>query len=165
MSAPVWSVAPTAMTPGYEPGNPTVAVPSFPAAATTTMFAAIAFATASESTGSSKVPPSERLITLAPCVRAQSMPTAMSASLPDPVESRTLTGITLALGATPTTPRALFVRAATTPLTSVPCPLSSCGGDDGLNTLRPVTSWPARSGWFRSVPVSTTATVTPAPLP
>ncbi len=49
------------------------------------------------------------------------------------------------------------------PLTSVPCPLSSCGDAPGCSTLRPATSWPARSGWSRSVPVSTTATVTPLP--
>ena len=121
-------------------------------------------ATASRNTGSSAEPPSERLITFAPCVRAQSIPTAMSASLPLPLESRTLIGMTFALGAIPTIPRPLFVRAAMIPAVIVPWPLSSCGVENGSNTFRPVTSCPARSGWFRSAPVSMSATVMPLPL-
>jgi len=84
------------------------------------MFAAIAFCTAAASIGSSNEPPSERLMTLTWCVRAQSIPMAMSVSVPLPFASSTLIGITFAPGAIPTTPRWLFVRAATMPVTIVP---------------------------------------------
>jgi hypothetical protein len=64
--------------------------------------------------------PRLRLITLAPLSAAKQMPLATSSSEPEPSASRTLTGSTLAAGATPATPTPLFVTAATVPETWVP---------------------------------------------
>jgi hypothetical protein len=71
--------------------------------------------------------PSERLMTSAPWVRAQSMPAATPSAVPEPSASSTRTGISRADGATPATPVPLPVAAPTIPVTCVPCPLASCG--------------------------------------
>src|SRR6266545_7373847 len=84
-----------------------------------------------------------------------------------------------AAGATPAIPTPLPVAAAAMPDTCVPCtsaaaplpsgPLQSplphgrCPLGQPVN-VAPVTSWPCRSGWLRSTPVSTTAITAPAPV-
>ncbi|MNS38042.1 hypothetical protein D3C72_702800 [compost metagenome] len=68
--------------------------------------------------------------------------------------------MTLALGATPATPMPLLAMAATQPAVMVPWPWPSCGGVPGLSKLAPGSRMSFRSGWLRSTPVSTTATLT-----
>ncbi len=86
--------------------------------------------------------------------------------LPLPFASSACNGITFAPGATPVTPAPLFWIAAMTPLTKVPWPFWSCVGVPWtpLKKLCPATVCPVRSGAVGSTPVSTTATVTPAPV-
>src|SRR6476469_5022429 len=103
------------MTPEYAAGYWTTSEPSFPAAATTTTPRAIALATEVASTALLPGPPSDMLITLAPCPTAQSMPSATSASYPSPFASSTLTGMALTFQPTPATPAPLFAAAAMMP--------------------------------------------------
>ena len=102
------------------------------------------------------------LITWAPWSAAQTIPSAMSAALPEPLPPITLTGISEHSAQAPTPPRPLFERAAITPATSVPCPWSSSGSASSLTASQPETNEPWRSGWLRSTPVSRTATTTSA---
>ena len=107
--------------------------PLLPAAATTTMPAAIARRIAASMLSPPPAPtsgtslPSERLMTSAPCSRAQSMPRATSSVLPPPSSPSTRTGISVAPGATLATPTPLPRRRAEIPLTWVPWPSPSCG--------------------------------------
>ena len=72
--------------------------------------------------------------------------------------ANTFTGMTRPFHVTPATPMPLLVLAAITPATNVPCPCSSVIGEPGDTTLNPAATWPTRSGWVTSTPVSTTAT-------
>ena len=98
----------------------------------------------------------------APWSAAQTMPAATSTSLPEPVESSTLTGRIDASGATPDSARPLPSTSATVPATCVPCPLSSTASSLRAITFQPGSRRPARSG-VAATPVSTTATTMPAP--
>ena len=109
-------------------------------------------------------------------------PRATSRSSPVPVLSSTLTGSTRAPGATPATPIRFPVTAVMIPETCVPCPWSSWAifrerrapGTGAWNGQREAVfasmfepgtrrRCPRRSGCRKSAPVSTTATMTPAP--
>ena len=55
----------------------------------------------------------------------------------------------------------MLVTAPTMPETHVPWPLSSVGSPSLFTKSQPDTSFPCRSGWERSTPVSSTAMMTP----
>ena len=119
----------------------------FPAEATTSEPCDCAYETASQRTTFEAGPPSERLITSAPWSAAQIIPAATCESVPKPLASSTFTGSTLAFHAAPAMPTSLFVVAAATPATSVPCPItessraSAFAGDEvapGQNLCREV---------------------------
>ncbi|MNL59899.1 hypothetical protein D3C87_1836630 [compost metagenome] len=57
----------------------------------------------------------------------------------------------------------LLAIAATVPATWVPWPWSSVASLSLFTMSRPVSTWPARSGWVALTPVSITATLMPAP--
>src|SRR3954469_14021083 len=82
----------------------------------------------------------------------------MLAYEPDPLASRTLTGITRQPQHRPAIPIELPASAAMIPLTIVPWPLSSAGFEVAAITFQPATIFPARSGCDALTPVSTTAT-------
>ena len=82
--------------------------------------------------------------------------------MPEPFPAITLTGISEHCEQAPTPPIPLFERAAITPATSVPCPWSSFGSASSLTASHPSTNEPCRSGWLRSIPVSSTATTVSA---
>src|SRR5262249_29830036 len=152
---------------GYDAGP---LVPSFPPAATTTTLCWSAYCTALSSDASAP-PPRLRLITPAPLSTAHVIPLATSLVNPLPSPHSTCTGKILTPGAVPEIPVLLLLFAAMIPDTCVPCPLGSvvpprpsnarprwsCGTKGRLSPC------PARSGWFAMTPVSTSATVTPAP--
>ena len=98
-------------------------------------------------------------MTLAPWSTAKVMPAAMSSSLAEPCESRTLTGMILPRQAPPDTPCPLLVMAAAMPATIVPWPKSSSGVGSLLTKSHPGTSRPARSGWLSCTPESMMARI------
>ena len=115
----------------------------------------------------------------APWSVAHRMPAATSPAVPvavhPPAWSHSLrstrTAIRSASGATPATPRLLFVSAAAIPATWVPCPLSSWadplqrpGSPPVPRQLVWATTLSARSSWPRSMPESITAIVMPSPV-
>ena len=114
-------------------------------------------------------------MTSAPLSAAQRTPLAMSSYAPLP-SSSTFTGMIFAPGATPAMPTPLLVAAAAMPETWVPWVSDGCATpsgpfqsplpQDGLQPMKvaPDTSWPCRSAWLRSTPVSTTAMTAPAPV-
>jgi hypothetical protein len=112
--------------------------------------------------------PSDRLITLAPCVVAQSMPAATPLSLPDAWLSRTLTGMIVASKARPATPMPLLVHSAMVPVTWVPWPWSSFAAPGPVAPVRMFFSSlkvrQARSSADSATPLSITATLTPRPV-
>ena len=63
------------------------------------------------------LPPSERLMTLAPASAAYTMPEATLEVDPEPLSSRTLTDRIMHSGQAPATPVPLFVAAAAMPAT------------------------------------------------
>ena len=127
------STAPTHSSPSLAAGCSHTGTPLLPAAATTTIPAASARWMAASNASPPDAPtsgtslPSDRLMTSAPCVRAQSTPRATSSVLPAPPSSSTRTGMIVAPGATLSTPIPLPVVAPMIPLTCVPWPLPSCG--------------------------------------
>ena len=120
------STAPTHTSPAAAAGCSHTGTPLFPAAATTTMpadsarriAASIASPPAAPTIGTSD--PSDRLITSAPCVRAQSIPAAIVSTSPDPSSPSTRTGISRARGAADAMPTPLPVAAPMIPVTCVP---------------------------------------------
>ncbi len=99
------------------------------------------------------------------------MPALTSSSAPLPLEESALATTSCAPGATPATPIPLLVSAAMIPLTWVPWPWSSWAlpWHNNGSSLAPMqfvlaTTLPARSMWVRSIPVSTTPTITPTPV-
>ena len=64
-------------------------------------------------------------MTLAPWSAAQRIDCAMAATEPEPRADSTLSGMIATSGATPATPRLLFVLCAMVPATWVPWPWSS----------------------------------------
>ena len=92
----------------------------------------------------------------------KSSPHSTCVAPPTPLLLRTRTDQSFASGATPRTPMPLSI-AAIVPATWVPCPLKSSGLEP-LEQLTPPMMFEARSGLFRSMPVSITATFTPVPF-
>ncbi len=105
------------------------------------------------------------LTTRACCPTAHSMPATICEYVPQPVSSRTLPTTSRVSGATPAyRPREAAPLPVMIDATCVPCPLRSIGP-----TASPVKSADAataseRSGWFGSIPESSTAVRTPAPV-
>jgi hypothetical protein len=180
------SVEVTHSAPLLNEGLPQIDAKSLPAAATTTTPLERAYSTASVASviapviSSACTPgsaPRLRLMTSAPWSADQRMPAAISSKLP-PSSVRTLTASRFASGAVPATPVPLFVVAAAMPATCVPCVLGGPAlGADSQSPLpqpfalvaqpvnvAPPAILPARSGWSRSTPESTTAIVCPAPV-
>src|SRR5262245_51701533 len=153
------------------------------------MSAAAAWLIASRSAADQEPPPqlAESTRTFAPAVPAKaalmsmanSMALMASEVLPEPLESRNLTAMMLAVQLTPATPLPLLPTAPIVPATWVPWLLSSRGKQLLLMALKPwvpaghETVKPpmftlnavgadqmlaARSGWFQSTPVSMMAT-------
>jgi hypothetical protein len=60
---------------------------------------------------------------------------------------------------TPATPEVLLVSAATMPARAVPCPFESAFHAVPGTSDVPATTFPSRSGWEASTPVSRIATV------
>src|SRR5437763_12401395 len=100
------------------------------------------------------------LITRAPWSVAQVIPEATLAVVPDPSAPRTFTGMSEQRQQYDATPIELLLAAAATPAAQVPWPLSSTGSAAPFRTLYPATSFPWRSGWARSTPVSSEAITT-----
>ena len=183
---PAESVAPTQIAELVNAGSLHSGVDELPAAATVSTPFSRAYSMASRIRVStpmivSSCPPGaeprERLMTSAPLSAAHRIPSAMSCDEPVPA-SRTLTGRTLAPGATPAMPMPLPAAAATMPATCVPCSSPSFLPSGPLKSplphgrtsaqpakVAPGRSWPTRSGWSKSTPVSTTATTAPLPVP
>jgi hypothetical protein len=102
------------------------------------------------------------LITRAPWPTAQRI-AAVSASSGISRSERTTFAITSFAGnAMPAIPSPLFVAAAISPATKVPCPCSSVSALPPTKLLA-ATTCPTRSGWPPSIPESITATRTPSP--
>src|SRR6056297_896344 len=170
-SRPV-STAPTESESWTFPGELDVFAPPFPADATTTAPAAFAFRTGSIISVAYSLAP--RLI----CITSARSPTTLSlraASIPPITRvnvvvrsspGNTLIAWSVASGATPMAVPLAFPP-ATVPATWVPRPLRSYGPPPS-RTTSPFSSISAqpltvRSGWSGSTPVSSTATVAPAP--
>src|SRR5207248_2630675 len=161
------STAPTVSALDAAPGDSMLtAVPSLPAATTNSLPVCAVSASRSRLTGS--VPsvgwlPRLMLTTLAPLVAAHSIPAMIQESSPLPSSVSTLPTISFAPGATP---RYFPPEAAPDPVmmdaTWVPCPWPSTVVPLSVKSLDAAT-FPWRSGWSGSRPVSRTATVTPVP--
>jgi len=163
--ASLGSDAPTQITLGSSYAHGYMAVTSLfafslPAAATNSVFGCARIAARSYNDDWGE--PNEALTTRTPLVPAWSNAATTSTRYPLPDASSTRSGMTRASGATPTTPTP-FSPAAIVPVTCVPWPFSSLGSESSPTKSYPGTRRPARSGCPRSAPVSTTATVTPAP--
>src|SRR6266511_4825971 len=172
-----WSEPPTAITRPFRAGYPLIVpVFSLPVAATSThptTSTALVIAgsmTAKFQPVGPKPSPGEyclklMLITAAPLADAQLMPAATSTS----VQLTNATGKMLAPPATPATPCALLKRPATRPAQHVPWPMmlgGPCGAPVGIMVSSRMPWFGMfRSGCAKSHPVSSTATVTPAPVP
>ena len=160
----VESTALTETTPLNEAGYIRTALPSLPEAATVRMpasRAAVNVGWPSSTCSGVSVPPRLRLMTSAPCSRAQSTASRTSDRAMNPSESATLIGIRVDPGAMPAMPSPLFVSATIVPVTCVPWPSSSVTSALFHTTLRGSTTWtPSRSGCDRSTPESITATTT-----
>ena len=142
----------------------------FPTAATTTTPLETAYETAAASRGEyvsllgspgSRRPPRLRLITRAPWSTAQWIAADSASSEIVPSVSTTFAISSWAGKAIPAMPTPLFIAAAISPATKVPCPCSS------VSALPPTKLFesrirPANSGWPPSIPESTTATRTGA---
>jgi len=110
-------------------------------------------------------PPRLMLATRACCLAAHSIPAMMPDSLPKPKSSSTLPLSRLAPKATPLRwPPALAPVPATIEATWVPCPRWSVVESASEKLAEATTLPPRRSGWVASMPVSSTATLTPLPL-
>ncbi len=163
------STAPTVRAAAALPGEPMVCSPkspSLPAAmANRTPFSSESLFTPASSASIAGVSPPPRLMlmTSAPSAAAHSMPARISESLPNPPSSRTLPLRIFAPGATPLylPPDFLPVPAAME-ATCVPWPTLSVVSGEVVKFLAP-TTWPLRSSWVASTPVSRTAIVTPLP--
>ncbi len=160
------STAPTVSAESALPGEPIDCGPSLPAAMANRMpFSADSLSTAASSGSVSGVsmPPRLMLTMSAPCAAAHSMPARMPESSPKPASSRTLPLRIFAPGATP-----LYVPLDWAPVpaamdaTCVPWPTTSPVVGADVKFLAAVT-WPLRSGWVASTPVSRTAILTPLP--
>ena len=109
-------------------------------------------------------------MTRAPCPSAQRIPAATVRTSPRPSSSSTRTGRMRACGAVSITIPATWVPWPYAPSTT-PSPSSSTKsresvGSESLSTKsQPGARCPANSGWLGSMPVSSTATSTPAPRP
>jgi hypothetical protein len=117
---------------------------------------------------------SDMLITSAPWSVANTTPFATVAGV-NSFGEFTRTGMTTAPGAAPAMPTPLPDRAAMMPAIAVPWPARSRGPSStqplsrqpfGSTTSEPgsTRSRPARSGWPRSTPLSSTATTAPLPV-
>ncbi len=174
--------APTAIAPatfaeyaaGYMTGStvagnePHVVSPQLPAAITIVTPFPDAYCIAWSSVEDGLVPPRLRLITLAPWSAAQVMPASTALYVPLPLWSSTRTGRMRTPGAAPEIPLPLTGSAAMMPATNVPWPLASTPPSPpaGFTKSQPDSTRPSsRSSWVRSTPLSTTATVTPTPVP
>ena len=71
--------------------------------------------------------------------------------------------ITFVVPATPLPPRPLPSIAAISPVTKVPWPTKSVTSEDPEEVSNDRSTFPARSGWLTSTPVSSTATVREEP--
>ncbi len=158
------STALTDTTPRKDAGYCRICVPSLPEAATVRIpasRAAVNVGCARATCSGLRMPPTLRLITSAPCSRAQSTASRTSDSEMNPSGSATLIGISLEPGAMPAMPTPLSVSARMVPVTCVPWPTSSETSVLFHTTLRGSTTvTPSRSGWVRSTPESITATTT-----
>ena len=102
------------------------------------------------------------LITEAPRRIEKSMPRMRSESAKLPfVEARI--AITFVVPATPLPPRPFPSIAAISPVTKVPWPTKSVTSEDPEEVSNDRSTFPARSGWLTSTPVSSTATVREEP--
>ncbi|CAM5583049.1 hypothetical protein SGRIM128S_06107 [Streptomyces griseomycini] len=160
------STAPTVRAASALPGELTDWGPELPAAMAKRMpFSADSLFTAASSGSTSAVSPPPRLMLTmsAPCAAAHSMPARMPESSPEPESSRTLPLRILAPGATPLyLPPDLAPVPAAVAATWVPWPTLSPAFGAAVKFLDAVT-WPFRSGWVVSTPVSRTAIFTPLP--
>ena len=169
---PPGSVPPTASTPAQEAGSSGPAKRlALPALATRTTSCPSAYATAACSAGSQRAGeawpmPKGMSMTRAPCVTEYLIPAAAVATDRGP-EPPTMTGRILARGAMPTVPVPVPWPAIITAI-AVPCPSSPAWMS--VSPLRavpvrsaPGSTTPRRSGRLAWTPLSTSATVTPAP--
>jgi hypothetical protein len=155
----------TAITPGYDAGKPPSARSGSTAPITAMPRArAVSIRVCSRRSGG---PPRLRLMTRASLVTAKcsALP---SVKLLQRVSWRVISqqarkAISLACGAMPAMPRPLPACAAMMPATAVPW-LSAASGKATSTKFWRSASWPARSGWLASTPLSTTATITLRPV-
>ncbi len=105
------------------------------------------------------------LTTSAPDSAAHCMPAMTQESWPEPsAPPRTLPTNRSAPGATPLlSPPEAAPEPTIVPATCVPCPLTSVTASPGTKLAVPSIR-PAKSGWLTSMPVSSTATLTPLPV-
>jgi hypothetical protein len=139
---------------------PEVKASSLPPAATITAFLRSAYFTAAASTRLLAGVSMETLMTWAPSVAASLIPWASTPGRPPFSDACTLTDRMRASGATPVngTPWVRRSLAAMMPATEVPCPTQSW-----LPPTREMAVTRPASCRVKSTPLSTTATVTPAP--
>jgi len=169
------STPPTPITSGWLAGKPTWSSPALPAIATITAPAAAARARASfsisvEQSGQSRPPqakPSDRVITPAPRVAAQSMARATSEAAHSASSVQARIAISRAPCARPAAPTPLSVHCATMPAMKVPWPWTSAAAPSP--SMSPTASYSAakgaqaRSSPPRETPLSITATTAPSP--
>ena len=162
--APTHSTFASGRTQGYSrtisTSSPTPSKPPFPAATTNSVPGWLRMAR--RSAEEIVFEPSDALTIRTPAPPARSKAAATSELQPRPRASSTRSGMIAASGATPATPASSRL-AARMPAMCVPWPLASSGAASRSTKSQPGTSRPARSGWSRSAPVSTSAIVTPAP--
>ena len=162
------STAPTVSAASAAPGELMVcgSGPALPAATTNSVPVVVSRSSAwlSGSLPSLGSPPRLRLATLVWRAAAHSMPAITPDSKPNPVSSRTLALSRAASNATPLRcPSAAAPAPAMVAATRVPWPRWSPGSGVSEKLAWPARS-PARSGCVASMPLSRTATVTPAPV-